>query len=219
MFEKIKARIWSRRLGKKTGQAVGIGIIKADDGKKAAFDAWAARCAENMRPNAHSIVEVENWLLEQYPAEPIEFGDIRMRMQVAEIVRNFYPEMLETKVTLPKDKSYKEYERWSIEADKAHEEAMQVDPDALGLQFSMYRIPLDGDGGIEVCLEAKSGQVSVSGGALSDALYPAMQEFLCALTKFRGLTQADIDGKTPRFLAYITTLRDAGEPGFEMEKS
>lgn len=224
MFEKWKARIWGRRLSRKTGQAVSVAMIKRDAGKKAAFDTWAERCAANMQPNAHSIDEVEAWLVENYQTEPVVYEGTRLQMQVAEIVQNFFPEALTTRVTPPKDQSYKEYERWSMEADKAHKEAMEIDPGALGLEIHTYRVLPGGDMDFTVMFERKSGQISMQGSCRHnndpqkkeqmDALYERLNyEF----AKMRGVTQADIDGKTPRFLGYITTMRDAGEPGFAME--
>lgn len=217
MFEKMKARIWSRRLSKKTGQAVSLGVFKSDDRKKEAFDAWAQRCAEKMEPNAHSIEEVEAWLTANYRTEPLAFSEGRLKLLTADTVRNFFPQALKTQVTPPKDDSYREFERWHMESEQAHQEAMQVDPAALGLQFFGCRVLLETDANIEVIFERKTGQIGVQSSWPGTGPNPEAERFLLELTKLRGVTQEDIDGKTPRFLSYITTLRDAGEPGFEME--
>lgn len=222
MFEKMKVRIWSRRLRKKTGQAVSLGVFKSDDRKKEAFDAWAQRCAEKMEPNAHSIEEVEGWLTANYRTEPLAFSEGRLKLLTADTVRNFFPQALKTQVTPPKDDSYREFERWHMESEQAHQEAMQADPAALGLQFFGCRVLLGADANIEVVFERKSGQISIQGACPGtaenpSAMRPLVDKLSCGLTKQRGVTQEDIDGKTPRFLGYITTLRDAGEPGFEME--
>lgn len=217
MFEKMKARLWGWRLRKKTGQAVSVGFIKTYDRKKEAFDAWAARCAQNMHPNAHSIEEAECWLTANYRTEPLAFSKGRLKLLTADTVRNFFPETLTTKVTPPKDDSYKEFERWHMETERAEQEAMQADPAALGLQFFGYRVLLETDATVEVIFERKTGQIGISGACPGMGSQTA-ERFLLELEKFYGVTQADIDGKTPRFLSYITTLRDAGEPGFAMEQ-
>ncbi len=217
MLEKLKARIWSRRLRKKTGQAVSVGFIKTDDRKKAAFDAWAKQCAQSMQPNAHSIGEVEAWLVQHYRTEPLTISEERLKILTAESVRNFFPEMLKTQVTPPKDDSYREFERQHLELERAQQEAMQIDPVSLGLDFFGYRVLLGTDAAVEVIFERKTGQISMQG-VCPGMGNPVAERFLLELEKFHGVTQADIDEKTPRFLGYITTLRDAGEPGFEMEQ-
>lgn len=218
MFEKLKARIWSRRLSKKTGQAVSVGFFKTDDRKKAAFDAWAKQCAQSMQPNAHSIGEVEVWLVQHYRTEPLTISEERLKILTAESVRNFFPEMLKTQVTPPKDDSYREFERQHLELERAQQEAMQIDPVSLGLDFFGYRVLLGTDAAVEVIFERKTGQVSMQGSWPGTGPNPEAEQFSLAFTKQYGVTQEDIDGRTPRFLGYITTLRDAGEPGFEMEQ-
>ncbi len=216
MFEDWKARIWSRRLQKKAGQAVSVGFIKTDDRKKAAFDAWAEQCAQRMQPNAHSIGELEAWLAQHYRTEPLGLSEGRLKMLTAESVRNFFPEMLKTQVTPPRDGSYREFERHHLELERAQQEAMQIDPASLGLDFFGYRVLL-GDGiNTEVVFERKTGQVCMQCSWPGTGANPEAERFSLAFTKQYGVTQADIDGKTPRFLGYITALRDAGEPGFEM---
>lgn len=199
MFEKMKARIWGWRLRKTTGQAVSVGFIKTDDRKKEAFDAWAARCAQNMQPNAHSIEEVEGWLTANYRTELLAFSEGRLKLLTADTVQNFFPETLKTQVTPPKDDSYKEFERWHMESKRAHQEAMQADPAALGLQFFGYRVLLETDATVEVIFERKSGQIGVQSSWPGTGPNLEAKQFSLAFTKQYGVTQEDIDGEPRGF--------------------
>ena len=196
-----------------TGQAGGIGIIGGADGPTAIFmterteeekkrqDDFLSLAAKKISPCAHTLAQLEEYLVQKYGAVPVELSHGQREMLKVNVILNYYPELIGPKRELPDHPSKRELLRYARE-DHSFEEARAVDGEALGLSCAGYRLPEIEDA--VVLLERISGYLCVEG-------VGAGEDLPDDLTEFMGVTKKDIEGRTPRFISYVYTLKKRGK--------
>lgn len=197
---------------KRKRTACSIGIIGGADGPTAVFCAepdkeaaekWERflnRAAGQIRENAHDFSEIGAYLAEHYHAEPYEMTESERQMLKVNVIANHYADQLVFPPPLSERPTKKELMRYA-EEDTTFEQAREIPEERLGLLLEAYRIPRKGKEAI-VFLDRKSGYLSAQGGD---------ESFWNDLQLWIGVTKADIDNRTPRFIAYAQMMKEMGK--------
>ncbi|WP_055665987.1 hypothetical protein [Desnuesiella massiliensis] len=206
-------------------------IIKVSvDKQEERFQQWVDDCAKLVTACAHTLKETEQYFLNHCDALPLKSDDKRMKSFQCNVIMNYCKDKLEHQPSqFSFDMTDEEIEKWHKEDNAMHEEAMNSSPEHFGLNIRGYYLPHTERNSVfyeqayikiqkfmernnsapeqikmqDICLffEETTGHWQCSGGG--DSL---MNQLLV----FRGISQDDIEKRTPRFLQYITTLRDMG---------
>lgn len=208
------------------GRIVGV----SNDKREEKFRQWTEDCAELVTSCPHTDGETVQYFLQQCDALPIALDDRRMKRIKLNVIMNHYKDKLEHR---PSEFSFdmidEEIEKWHKEDNAMHEEAMNSSPERFGLKMIGYYLPhterntvfyeeaiLEAQKHIkptkinhaqieiqDICFffEETTGHCQSSGGGSS---------LMNTLIVFRGLSEDDIKERSPRFLGYISALREMG---------
>ena len=144
------------------------------------YQQWLEDIIASLKPNRKTISQLEEYLQNQYNAQPVTLPKERLRFIEQEIILRHYSET------------------------KNHKIPMDI---------AAYSFPLQAENGIlgtfTLVLERITEEIyqfdftTAKGANTSPAITnPIMKDILL----FQGVSQEDIDKKTPRFLHYISTL-------------
>lgn len=139
---------------------------------------WLEEITAKLKPNRKTVQELENYLIRHYHATPMELPKDRLRFVEQEIILRHYTEAGKQKIPM----------------------------DITAYQFSVQQENCAGT--FTLVLERITEEIYhldfASARAKTDknALNAIMKDILLYL----GLSQQDIEKRTPRFLQYITTL-------------
>lgn len=185
------------------------------DGKETnVFQESTEQLAKELKPCDKSISELFAYLKAKYRAQPSEANEKRMEIGKAQIILNIYPDILSTpERKLPEKASRKEFLAWSENNDLRWQEALHYPMEKLGFvmrccQFEQ-RLSMGKKITFRVLAEEKTkwSQTDVEPCVeLSEQENAEVRNILDQITLYKGVSQSDIDKRTPRFLAYAAVL-------------
>lgn len=227
---KFRAKRLLRRAGKRHPEACAIGVIGGADGPTAVFTAGrdsreferlVERAAKAVKPNSHTVAEMEQYLIERYRAVPAPMYEMALDCLKLNVAMACYPEQVEPFPAPPDD-----FERLNAEQidaflqeHEAHNRRVVEQVERLH-SFDVccytFSVPAgDKTAEFRVELERNSCHMNCSssvGGPLTgeeEAVYRAVSEQVSReLSLYLGVTQGDIDRRTPRFLGYVSLLQN-----------
>lgn len=218
--------------------AIGRIVETSVDRHEEKFKQWVEDCAKLVTACDHTLKETEALFLKQCDALPLNKDDMRMKNFQLNVIMNHCKDKLEHQAPeFSFDMTDDEIEKWHKEQNAMREEAMNSSPERFGLIMHGYYLPHTERNAVfyeqtypeahkftkhadhspeqiekqDICFffEETTEHCQSSGGG--DNL---MQQLMV----FRGVSEDDIQKRSPRFLVYISTLRDMGNlPGFQKE--
>lgn len=221
------------------GVAVIGKIVKVSyDKQEEIFQHWVDDCAKLVTACEHTFQETKDYFLAHCDTLPLDLNDRRMKNYQLNVIMNHYKDKLEYKSSeFSFDMTDDEIEKWHKEQNAMREVAINASPEQFGLYMCGYYLPHTERNAIfyeqaylesqkfikhtnhgpkqiekqDICFffEETTEDCQSSGGG--DSL-------IKQLIVFRGVSEDDIQKRTPRFLGYISTLRDMGRvPSFQKE--
>lgn len=213
-----------------------IGIIGgvSDKKREEKFEKWVEECTKLVIPCGHTYKETEQYFLELCDAVKLDINDMRMKSFKLNVILNHFKDKLKHQASqFSFDMTDEEIEKWHKEEEDMRDEAMNSSPEDFGLNMSGYYLPHTERNEVfykeaylefqkrmkdynprpkqiemqDICFffEETTGQFQCSGGGKT-----LMQQLIV----FSGIREEDIVKRTPRFLEYISTLREMGSlPG------
>jgi hypothetical protein len=209
--------------------------VSRDKGK---FDQWVEECAKLVKPCARTFEETEQYFLENCDALPLDPKDRRMRSFQHNTVMNFCKDKLKHQSKeFSFDMTDEEIEEWQEDQNAIREEIMNSSTEDFRLNIRGYYLPHTERNKVfyeEVPCPSErrmKHKLSVPIRVEPQDIYFFFEEttehcqangggesLMNKIIVFRGVSLEDIEKRSPRFLGYITTLRDMGElPGFPKE--
>lgn len=144
------------------------------------YQQWLEDITAKLRPNRKTVAQLEQYLINQYDAQPFTLSKERLRFIEQEIILRHYTEAKNHKIpmdiaayTFPLQTENTTLGTFTLVLERITEEIYQFD-------FAV----------------AKGQNTSPA------ATHPIMKDILL----YQGLSQEDIDKRTHRFLHYISTL-------------
>lgn len=220
--------------------AISIGkiISVSVDNRKEKYHQWVEDCARKVTACGHTIEETEQYFLQQCEALPLEKDSMKMKSFKVNVIMNYYKDKLEHRaIEFSFDMSDEEMEKWHKEERAIREEASNSPPERFGLNMRGYYLPRserNRDIYEEAYLEAKEmmkGDKHQTPKTEMPDIYFFFEEttdhcqssgggrrLMQKLIAFRGVSKEDIEKRTPRFLGYISALRELGELPDFMER-
>lgn len=205
------------------GKVVGV----SDDKRQEKFQHWVEECAKLVTACAHTIKETEQYFLEQCDVLPLAADDTRMKSFQLNVVMNHCKDKLEHQASeFSFDMTDEEIEKWSIKDNAMREEAMNSSPEYFGLIMRGYYLPhtvrnevIYEQDYLEAKKRMKRTHHSIKQAEMQDICFffeettehfqsSGGNNLMQQLIVFRGVSEEDIEERNPRFLGYISTLRD-----------
>lgn len=197
----------------KNKNAAALGIIGGADGsisiwvnkkrkakeelaQKAFLDFAATQVTANWKPFA----DVEALLIAKYKALPYSLSEFALSVLKANIIMTRFKEVLALPAPLPPRPTKKQLLEYA-KNDTTFEQARHYPAEKLGLVMKAYQIPTETDRPCIVELEMTTEYMSISNAD------EQLSNELCLLP---GISQKDIDERTPRFIRYACRLRSMG---------
>ena len=208
------------------------------------FASWVEDCAKKVTACAHTIKETEQYFLTLCDAQPLIGNDERIKNFQTHLILNFFKDQLKHQPSqFSFDMTDEEIEHWHKENVAMRKEIKETFPEKLGLVVRGYYLPRTEHNVVfyeqaqkkleelwshhpkrtdllqippsvlqeqeDLCffLEETTEHIQVLGGG---------EELQQKLILFKGVSQEDIEKRTPRFLVYIATLRES--KGIYIEK-
>lgn len=194
-----------------------IGIIGGADGPTAVFISDKSKSHNNtdqkdflefaatkIIANDRPFNEIEEHLILKYKAVPCTLSERELQVLKANVIMNRFREVLDLPAPLPESPTKKQLLEYA-QNDTTFEQARNYPAEKLGLVMKAYMIPNNKQKDAIVKLEMTTQYMSISNASKEDA---------DELFLWQGVSQDDIDNKTPRFVAYAYTLRDLGRLRF-----
>lgn len=200
------------RPGRKTAGATAV--ILSDGKKENDFHERTERIAKEWKPCEKSISQLFAYLKDEYRAMPSELGEVRIKTVKAQIILNVYPELLSIpERKLPENASRKEFLAWSEKNDIRWREALAYPLEKLGLAFQccVFQRTLSSGKQVNfrVIAEEKTQWFMTDVEPCvewSEAENAEIKAVLDNMTLYKGVSQSDIEKRTPQFLAYAGIL-------------
>lgn len=216
------------------GGADGPTAIYFADKKNNEDSQWIEQMASTIQPCKKSIHELELYLINHYHAKEIELSENKRKYFKASIVESFYPELLKSPIpdfNLNKKSSQEEIEEFLKIHDKRLKEARAFPEKRIPLDIKAYEIPLVVDSifnaTVLVSIERYNEVTQFSHQIerhhettqLSDEIAPSVskndqdkmhnifQTILNDIILFQGVSQKDIDERSPCFMQYIQRIK------------
>lgn len=208
-------------------------VFVSDDKQEDKFKVWVEQCAKAVIDCAHTFKETEHYFLEHCDALPLDLNDNRMKSYQINVIMNHCKDKLGY---LPSEFSFdmtdNEIEKWHNENTAMREEIKNSSPERFGLNIHGYYLPNNERNAIfyeQACLKWTKHTDSSPKQIEKQDIYFCFEEstehwessgggdnLMQQLIVFRGVSEDDIQKRTPRFLGYISTLRDMGNlPDFK----
>jgi hypothetical protein len=214
-----------------------IGLV--DDKWKEKFQQWVQECAKLVTACTPTFKEIEQYFLEQCDALPLITNDNRMKSFQLDVIMNHCKDKLEHQASeFSFDMTDEEIEKWRGEENAMRQEVMDSSPQQFGLNIRGYYLQHTERNEIiyeqayqevqkfmkdnnqdtkqlkmqDICFffEETTGHYQFSGGGCS---------LKNQLIVFMGVSEADIERRSQRFLVYIAALHDMGNlPNFIEDK-
>lgn len=214
--------------------AVGRMNLVSNDKKKETFKLWVEECAKKIKANYHTFEETEKYFLEQCDALPLEAEDKRVKNFQYNVIENSCKDKLIHKpAEFSFDMTDEEMESWKKNQDGLREEIMNSSPEKFGLIIRGYYLPHTKRNEViyEQVIkreEQEFNRIRQSRMNSNNKMIRLIHRDICfffeetteqfhsdssnALIKqliiFRGITENDIEKRTPRFLMYISFMKE-----------
>ncbi len=195
---------------RKKNEAEVIGIIGAD-GPTAVWvkqkasntenEAFLEYAATKIKPNAHDFCELEEYLIKNYNAEPYILSEKEQQVLKTNVIVNHFRNLLDLPGPLSPNPTKKQILEYA-QNDTSFEQARKYPAEKLGLIMKAYKMKTTSQRDTIVKLEVTTQYMCID---------DASEKLANELILWLGVTQNDIDDKTPRFLAYAYTLKKAGK--------
>ncbi|MDF2521274.1 MAG: hypothetical protein K0R84_1902 [Clostridia bacterium] len=209
----------------------------SDDKREEKFRQWVEDCAKQVKVCTHTFKETKQYFLEHCDTLPLPPDDRRMKYFKLNVIMNYFKDKLEHQASeFSFDMTDEEIEKWHKEEAAVREEALSSPPERFCLKLRGYCLPhterneayyeetrkdwethsklspaeAEQVRHADICFyfEETTGYIQSSGAGT----------LIRELTIYRGISKEDIEKRTPRFLGYITALREIGElPDFKKE--
>lgn len=204
-----------------------VGVL--DDKRKEKFQQWVEQCANLVTPCAHTIKETEQYFLEQCDVLPLSQNDRRMKNFQLNVVLNHCKDKIKHHASeFSFDMTNEEIEKWHKEENAVREEVMNSSPEHFGLNLRGYYLLHTERNEVFYKQAYHQAQkwmehtnVNLEQIQMQDICFffdettehfqaSGENSLMRQLIAFRGVSMEDIQKRTPRFLWYISTLRDIG---------
>lgn len=183
---------------------VSIGLIygTSNPERDAERETFLAFAATQIKANARLFEEIEEHLIAAYQAVPCQ-SERELRILKINVIANCFPEVLDLPAPLPENATEEQRLEYAsrVTGFEAFDQAENYPAEKLGLLMRVYTIPNGKPKGAIICMEMKTHYMSLSN---------APKEVSDELRVWQGVSQEDIDHKSPRFVAYADALRDLG---------
>lgn len=181
----------------KRSEAIQIEVSRNEDEYKALLE----YATTQITPNYHSLGELEHYLLKHYKAIPCTLSNAQRNTVKVNVILNNFRDVLKLPAPLCQNPTEEQLHEYMME-DTSVEQARSYPEEKLGLMIKAYKIQSKSPKEIVVMLEMKSQYICIQN---------ASNEFCDELLLWRGITQDDIDHKTPQFMMYVEALRNLGK--------
>ena len=206
-------------------------IVKVlDDKLEGKFQQWVEDCAKLVNTCAHTFKETEQFFLQHCEALALTPNDRRMKFfQLNAIINHFKDKLEHQPSEFSFDMTDEEIEIWHKEENVLREEAMNSSPKHFGLNMRGYYLPHTEGNKVfyeQAYLTAQKWLKHTDSNPqqveVQDICYffeettehwqsnGGGDSLINQLIVFRGISADDIEKRNPRFLGYISTLRDMG---------
>jgi hypothetical protein len=212
----VRARYYKLKYNIKSKDgAVSIGFI-GQNKKNDFFDKLDAIVKE-IKPCYKTIAQLQEYIVEKYNAEKLQMNERQLEIFKTNLILNFYPEVLHTPQIQMGDKTPKraEFLKWHENSEKRFEEARRYPIEKLDLVISHYTFDYAFENGkkavFQITMEEKTEQCTIStraGDELNEAEHKVIRSITRDIDLYKGVTQDDIDTRSPRFLGYASTLME-----------
>lgn len=192
--------------------------VRCSKEKEEKFHQWMEHCAKLVTPCAHTFKETVKYFLEQCDALPLDKNDRRLKVFQANVVMSCCRDKHEHQASEP--------------LSNIRSKVMNSSPEYFGLDIHGYYLPRTERNAVyyeEAYAEEQESLKCITPNFRStvhdicfffEETMPFWQchggghSLMARLMVFRGISQEDIEKRSPRFLGYITTLSEMGElPG------
>lgn len=175
--------------------------VKSDPKKEAQWQDFLNFAAAHSTPCLHSLQELEQYLTDRYYAVPCTLSDTQRESLKVNVILNHYPSLLTFPPPLPKNPTKKQILAHA-QNDTTLEQARAISAESLGLRFKAYSVPNTNGADAIVQIEETTQFLTVDN---------ANEAFWNDVTLYLGVSEDDINNRTPRFMAYAHALRDTGK--------
>lgn len=202
-----------------------IGIIGGADGpttivvsrskyhgksKRSEFENFLEELQATQKPNAHNFSEIESYLIKEHHAEVYSLSPKRLEMFKADIIMNHFKHLLELPPPLGENPTKRQIIAY-YKNDTSFEQARNYPAEGLGLDIRAYRIHNQGEQETIVQVEMTTEHLTIhsSWDGLDLTIRDNSAKLADEIIRWIGISQKDIDERSPRFIGYADRLRNA----------
>jgi hypothetical protein len=216
--------------GDNCSRAIGKIIVAVDGKREERFQQWVEESVNLVNACSHTLAQTEQYFLEICDALTIPEDDRRMRNFKLNVIMNFFKEKLECQVPqFSFDMTDDEMEKWHEEENAMMQEARNSPPERFGLNIRGYYLPKNERNTAfyeqtyseshNLIKNTKHYSRQIEAEDICFFLEETTEYWQCIgsafnlvnkLILFRGVTQEDIEKRSPRFLGYITAMHEMG---------
>lgn len=224
------------------GGTIGVfGGVRDEAAEIARRSGWIEYCAAHAKPGTHTVWQTMDWLRENWDTQPLPPDDERLQNYYVAMVETLCGEKLTHRPgAFSPQMSDEVFMEWHREYEARRAEAMAMPEAVSGLRVQGFLLPVTGRNRPDMEAAARTFDERMrqlhpdAPGTGERELRPCTIAFevntpnmMCdglgaqvigaRLAEYMGVTQADIDARSPRFLAYITN-GPAGLPTYKEYK-
>lgn len=155
---------------------------------------------KTLQPNLRLLSDLPKYLTQQYHALPYPLSDSETEMLKVNVLLNSFPEEVGFPMPPEECSSEKELVRYAEASDLAFRRAHSYPADKLNLCFRAYLLPQMGEDGTDAIIQFELRSEHL-------ILKNATQELAEDITLWLGVSQQDIETRSPRFQVYVHTLK------------
>lgn len=197
--------------------AAAVAVFPSNDEKRKAFPEQLSRLLEEIVPSIKSNAEVRAFLSEKYSLIPKSMSEAELSVFRANFILNHRPELLKTPEfqinQSGKPPKRSELLKMSENGEQRFLEARSIPPEKLPLEISKYafetRLKNDFPITFELTFEDRHDLLFI-GSVIQKILTDSEKQEVDAITGeillFKGISQEDMEKRTPRFLSYAHAL-------------
>ncbi|MFT4145219.1 MAG: hypothetical protein QM644_12250 [Mobilitalea sp.] len=211
------------------GKVSAVFMPESSPEQEAKHEAWVEKYAQLIKPQPHTIIEVEEYFLQQYEAIPLDTKDSQVKGCYFNVVMNYCLKDRNRQLNrISVDMSDEEIEEWNGRQRELLKEVLSSTPEDYGLKIRGYYLPRtirnqqiyeekdprwddlpeehkqhlkDEDEKTCFVLEETTGYMNLTGRGIG--LYNR-------LIAYKGITDEDINLRNSNFHIYISVMRDLG---------
>jgi hypothetical protein len=214
IFKNLFRRIRSAKASGIIGRASGPASIFIAQ-KEQEQEEFLLQAAEKITPCERSFKELEQFLIEKYNAVPHKLSPQKLDCLKVNVIINYYGHLLDRPAPLGENPTEEEIKAYFEKQEITAAQAKEYPAEKLGLEMKAYKLPgiiskrqqfassnADrGEDAVIVEMEMKSGYLAIcnSSGEVNEDLI-----------LYLGVSEKDINEKSPRFISYAYALRSVG---------